>query len=380
MEISNSEAASLMLLTEDRSELEFKVALGPKSKGVKSFRLPVGKGIAGWVAENAEPILIPDAYADSRFDPSFDKRSGFRTHSYLCVPLIHKEKVVGVLTVLNRLDGHSFTEDDQNLVTTFASQAALSIENTKLLQAAMEQERLKKELQVAAEIQSLLIPQKLPEIKGLDIASTYIPCKEVGGDFYDIIRIDDKRFVFVIADVSGKGVPGALLVSTMQAALEAYLESSQDLLYVIDRLNRRIISNTTEDRYITFFMGLYNSSDKSFSYINAGHNQPLWLNDKGITPLTKGGIFIGYMPWEYESETIYLAKGDTLLMFTDGLIEAMNENEEEFGDEKLRAILNEKTIRSSDSLLKEIEKRVLLHLGGTSLDDDFTLVVVKQKE
>ncbi len=266
MAISGSEAASLMLVCNDRTELEFNVVLGPKADSVKPFRLPMGKGIAGWVAQNAKPILIPDAYADSRFDPSFDQSSGFRTRSYLCVPLIHKEKVIGVLTLLNRLDGHPYTTDDQALVTTFASQAALSIENAKLLQAAIEKERLDKELQVAAEIQSLLIPQTLPQIPGLNVASTYLPCKEVGGDFYDIIQLDEKRFVFVIADVSGKGVPGALLVSTMQAALVAYLENNQDLLYVVDRLNHRIIENTTDDRYITFFDYVLSSVKWSLTY------------------------------------------------------------------------------------------------------------------
>ena len=191
MDLMNAEAASSMMVVPDTDELEFKIVLGPKSEGVKPFRLKIGKGLSGWVAENNESVLIPDAYKDSRFDPSFDKRSGFRTRSMLCVPLTYKSKPIGVLTILNRLDGQPFTESDKNLLTTFASQAALAIENAQLLLATIEKERLDKELQVASEIQQLIIPQSLPQIKGLDISAIYVPCKEVSGDFYDIIKITE---------------------------------------------------------------------------------------------------------------------------------------------------------------------------------------------
>ncbi len=192
-----AEAASLMLVIEETNELEFKVTLGPKAKEVKPFRLPIGKGISGWVAQSGEAVLIPDAYSDPRFDPSFDKRSGFKTDSMLCVPMIHKSKVVGVMTLINKMDGKPFNENDQILFTIFASQAALSIENARLLFAAIEKERLDKELQVAAEIQNLLIPQSIPNRIYLEIAAEYIPCKEVGGDFYDIIKLDKNRLYFV---------------------------------------------------------------------------------------------------------------------------------------------------------------------------------------
>ena len=256
MNVMQAEAASLMMLIEEDRELEFKIALGPKAQAVKPFRLPMGQGITGWVAENAEAVLIPDAYKDPRFDPSFDKRSGFVTKSILCVPMVHQNKVIGVMLMMNRLDGNPFTEDDKRLFTIFASQAALSVENARLLHAAIEQERLYKELQVASEIQGLLLPQTLPEIPGLDIAATYIPCTQVSGDFYDVIVLDKNRFAFVMADVSGKGIPGAMVVANMQATLSAYLDYSDDLLAIVGKLNESLIRNTTSDRYITFFIGI----------------------------------------------------------------------------------------------------------------------------
>ncbi|MCB0282946.1 MAG: SpoIIE family protein phosphatase [Calditrichae bacterium] len=376
--LMRTESASLMLHIEKSNELEFKVVLGPKSEEVKPFRLAMGKGIAGWVAQNREPILIPNAYEDPRFDPSFDKRSGYITRSILCVPMIHKGKTIGVMTVLNRLDNQPFIEDDKTLMLTFASQAALAIENARLLQAAIEKERLDKELQVASEIQNLLIPQTLPDIPGLQLSATYLPCKEVSGDFYDIIKIDDSLFAFVVADVAGKGIPGAMLVSTMQATLSAYLEVSNDLVSIVDRLNRSIMKNTTDDRFITFFIGLYNAAESTLTYVNAGHNPPFILRNNEIIRLNKGGIFIGSIPWKYESDHLQLEPDDVWILFTDGLVEAMDLHKNEFGDARLEQTVRDTHKKSSAEILESIKENVNRHISNSKLDDDFTLVVVKK--
>ena len=380
MDLMNAEAASAMMVVGDGTELEFKIVLGPKSEEVKPFRLQIGKGIAGWVAQNNKPVLIPDAYQDSRFDPSFDKRSGFRTRSMLCVPLTYKSKPLGVMTILNRLDGNPFTESDQNLLMIFASQAALAIENSSLFQSALEKERMDKELQVAAEIQQLILPQEIPSIPGLDISATYIPCTEVSGDYYDIIRINDNEYLFIVADVSGKGFPGAMLVSTMQATLKAYLEYSSDLLSIVSNLNERIIKNTTEDRFITFFFGIYNIAESSFTYINAGHNPPILVIDaKELKYLKKGGILIGCMPWKYEIEKIDLPKGSVLAMYTDGLVEAMNERKREFGENRFKRLLIKHRKAPMSQLQEELLSSIRNHVGNAKLDDDFTLILLKKE-
>lgn len=379
-QIMNAEATSLMLVIPETNELEFKIVLGPKSEEVKPFRLPVGKGIAGWVAKTGNPVLIPDAYADDRFDPSFDKRSGFVTRSMLCVPMIYKNKNIGVMTVLNRLDQFSFTENDQVLLTIFASQAALAIENAKLLLEAIEKERLQKELQVAAEIQNLLIPQKLPRIKKMDISATYLPCQEISGDFYNIIPLGNKRYAFIVADVSGKGIPGAMVVSNMQATLRAYLEQSENLLNIVSKLNLSITNQTTDDRYITFFIGIYDEREMTLEYINAGHNPPLhYTKNKEIKKLKTGGIFIGFLPFEYKSDKIQLNSGDILVFYTDGLVEAMNEKNEEFGETKVINIMKKKSISTSRIIQNKLIDEVKKHIGDKKLDDDFTLVVAKIK-
>ncbi len=380
MKLMNAEAASLMMVVEGTDELEFKVALGPKSSGVKPFRVKIGKGISGWVAQQGESVLIPDAYADPRFDPSFDKRSGFRTRSYLCVPMKYKENILGVMTVLNRLDDQPFTENDKDLLQTFASQAALAIENVRLLKTALEKERLDRELQIAADIQNQLIPQRIPKIRDLDISATYIPCKEVGGDFYNVMPLPGDQYAFVVADVSGKGIPGAMLVSNMQASLKAFLEYSQDLLEVVPKLNNLIIENTTEDSYITFFIALYNATSGALTYVNAGHNPPLLLNSRGEwRKLDRGGVFLGFMPWEYTHERVMLENDTVLTLYTDGLVEAMNDREEEYGEKRLIKILKENLHLSSEMLKSVIIQDVHKHIGSVPLQDDFTLLVIKKK-
>ncbi len=376
--ITRTESASLMLHIEESNELEFKVVIGPKSKEVKPFRLPMGKGISGWVAQNQKPILIPNAYKDSRFDPSFDKRSGYKTRSILCVPMIHKTKTVGVMTVLNRLDNQPFVEEDKNLMLTFGSQAALAIENARLLISALEKERLDKELQVASEIQNLLLPQVIPDIQSLDICATYLPCKEVSGDFYDIIKLDDHRSAFVVADVAGKGIPAAMIVSTMQATLSAFLEGSSDLVSIVNKLNLVIIKKSTEDSFITFFICIYDAKNSTINYLNAGHNPPILLRDGKPILLKTGGLFLGFMPWQYECETIKLIDDDILTLYTDGLVEAMNESQEEFGDERLEKVVLSSRQLSSSQILKNIKKEVKKHIKHSKLDDDFTLVVIKK--
>ncbi len=379
MEIMNSEAGSLMLVVPDSDELEFKVALGPKSDGVKPFRVKIGQGISGWVAQHKEPILIPDAYADPRFDPSFDKRSGFRTRSYLCVPMLYQEDVLGVMTVLNRKDGQPFSENDLTLLTTFAAQAAIAIENARLVKSEIEMERLERELQIAAEIQRHLIPEQVPQIPDLEISATYRPCKEVGGDFYDIIPLNNRKVIFVMADVAGKGVPGALQVATMQASLRAYLEFSQDLKEVVEKLNRLLIDTTMDDGFITFFIMSYDLDSHTIQYINAGHNPPLIVSEQGeIKELNKGGIFLGFQPWAYEQEEVPLAVGSVVVAYTDGLVEAMNTAEKEFGENRLKALLKTHRASTSEQIQSTIIQQVTEFIGDNPLQDDFTLLVVKR--
>ncbi len=380
MVIMRAEAASLMLLDEEKNELEFRIALGPKGKEVKPLKLPVGQGIGGWVAQEGKPLLIPDAYLDSRFDPSFDKKTGYVTKSILCVPLKHKNKIVGVVQALNRLDGQPFTQEDLRTFNLFANLAALAIENSRLLYAALEKEKYDKDLVVATEIQRLIIPHHLPKVTNLEMSGIYIPSKGVGGDFYSVFPIHENETVFCIADATGKGVPGAILVSTLHATLKAYLDFTTDLILILNKLNHLIEELSSSDRFITLFIASYDKRTNELAYINAGHYPPLLFRKKNKPQkLSKGGVCIGVVPFEYELTKFKLEKGDTLLMYTDGVIEAKNDKDELFTEERLIQTVLDKHTQSCEVIQDEITLRVLDHCGDQPLSDDFTLFIIRRK-
>ena len=379
MKVMRAEAASIMLMMEDKTELEFRVALGPKGKEIKPYSLTLGQGIGGWVAKNAKPLLIPDAYEDERFDPSFDEKTGFKTKSILCVPLVHQDNIIGVMQALNRIDGKPFTEDDIRIFSIFATQVALAIQNSRLLFSEIERKKLENDIEVASEIQRLIIPSDLPESTELDISGIYIPSLHIGGDFYAVFPINKNEVILCIADVSGKGVPGALLVSTLHATLKAYLEFSNDLLSVINKLNQLIIELSTSDRYITLFLACYNKKNAELTYINAGHNPPLLVRKtKEIERLKTTGIAIGIMSFDYTMNSIKFDDEDVLALYTDGVTEASNSKSEFFGEKNIQSIIEKNCSEKSVVIQNKIIEGINKHVEKNALKDDLTLLIIKK--
>ena len=379
MRIMKAEAASLMLMA-NKNELEFRVALGPKGKDVKPFRLPLGKGIAGWVAQEGKPLLIPDAYKDERFNPEFDKKTGFKTKSILCVPMTYKNKIIGVLQVLNRKDGTTFQQSDLRVFSIFASQAALAIENSRLFYSVLEKEILEKDLSIASEIQRLMIPAKLPKAEGIITKGTYLPSKDIGGDIYGIFPINENETVFCIGDVSGKGVPGALLVSTLHATLKAYLEFTTDIGLIINKLNQLLLEISTKEKFITFFIAYYNRVNGELIYINAGHNPPYFLErGKEAEKIKTNGIALGVLPYKYKTNKIEIKNDDIIVLYTDGLVEAWDDKKRPFGDKKLFTIVNLHNEFNCGLLHDLIIQYVNLHTENVAKADDFALLVLQFK-
>ena len=379
LQVIRAEAGSIMLMSEDEKELEFRVALGPKGKDIKPFKLELGKGIAGWVAKNGKPLLAPDAYIDKRFDPSFDKRTGFKTKSILCVPLIHNKKIIGVVQALNRKDGEAFNLNDQQVFTIFSTQAALAIENSRLLFRELEKEAIDRDLHIASEIQRLIIPDKLPQNYGLELCGVHIPSQQVGGDFYSAFSINDKEIIVCIADVSGKGVPGALLVSTLHASLKAYSKYSNDLKEITINLNRLIMDISTSDKFITTFMAKYNKDNSILEFINAGHNPPLLVKgDKTVERLKSTGISIGVIEFDYKVQSKKLDSGDLLVLFTDGVTETVNKNNNNFGDDRLINLVKEYHSESCSSLEYRILKALNTFRGSKNARDDLSLLLARK--
>jgi sigma-B regulation protein RsbU (phosphoserine phosphatase) len=241
---------------------------------------------------------------------------------------------------------------------------------------------MEKDLEVARSIQQKLIPSKFPEFNNFEITAVNIPARQVGGDYFDILKLDEDRTLIVIADVSGKGIQAALLMANIQAFIKTLSKLDYKLDEATNMLNNLVSENTTNGSFITLFWGIFNDKTLEFEYVNAGHNPPYRYRYGEIIRLKKGGMILGVMETmiPYESEKIQLQPNDTLLFFTDGITEAMNVNNEEFGEEKLMNILSNNANLDVLEMKSEILKELKVFTNEAEQSDDITLMVLKSKE
>ena len=297
------------------------------------------------------------------------------------VPMQMQGKTKGLIILGKRINSIEYTDADIEFIFSVGSLAIISLENRRLFREALEKQKLEEELDLAREIQRNLLPQKIPAYSSFDIAAVNISSKQVGGDYYDLIELDKDDCVVAIADVSGKGVPASLLMANMQAFLQVICRQNTPLDIATGLINDLISSNTSDGRFITFFWGILNDVTKTFNYVNAGHNPPLLIRGGEITKLEIGGMILGVMKtfMPYKSEMIQLQKDDVLVMFTDGISEAMNRKSEEFSDERLEKLTKELVGESVNNILNKIQSEVQKFTDGANQSDDITLVIVKVK-
>ena len=297
------------------------------------------------------------------------------------VPMQIQGKTKGLIILGRRINNVDYTDADIEFIFSVGSLAIISMENRRLFREALEKQKMEEELDLAREIQRNLLPQKIPAYSNFDIAAVNVSSKQVGGDYYDIIELDDDDCVIAIADVSGKGVPASLLMANMQAFLQVICRQNVPLDIATGLINDLISKNTADGKFITFFWGILNNIDKTFEYVNAGHNPPLLIRDGKIIKLEIGGMILGVMKTiiSYRSEKIPLIKDDVVVMFTDGISEAMNRKGEEFSDETLEKLSLEIANDSSENIMKKIQSEVQKFTDGANQSDDITLVIIKVK-
>ena len=312
---------------------------------------------------NLEEALKTEYKIESSFE--FDK------HQYQFT-IFEKETRNGAVT---------FNDLDKLLLDAIARQVQVSIENEYLNEQSIEKEKMEKELSVAASIQQRILPEKLPAIDGYDLAGTNIPSREVGGDYYDCIKINDEKYALIIADVAGKGIGAALLVSTLDAALYSYLQFDIPLNEMADRLNKLIYKSSPSDKYITFFMAVLNPKTGELDVINAGHNPIFLLKQNGkLEKLDAGGVGLGMFDFgmPFTGQKTIMNSGDRLFLYTDGIPEAMNENEEEYTDEKMINFFLKHSHISSKDFINALVQDVKKHSGSALQSDDITAVILKR--
>jgi len=292
----------------------------------------------------------------------------------LIAPLIFKTEVKGLIFVGKSMSKKSFDDDDLLFIEYLGNTAIAALENDRLFKEELKKKQLESELNLALEIQQGLFPSEDLLLDKFNIYGKSIPSKQVGGDYYDHIEIDNGRYFLLVADVSGKGMPAAMIMANMQAALRVLVKLNLPINEIISNLNFIVFSNTADDKFVTFFGGILNTNDNTFEYINAGHNPPYLFRDKEIIELDKGGLFLGLMeePFPYECEKIQLQSNDKILLYTDGITESQNIDNEEFGNERLQEIvINNK---NESNLLEEIVTEVKLFSYGSNQYDDITML------
>ena len=301
--------------------------------------------------------------------------------SILAVPLQTNDKVIGLIYLDSPHFVHEFTREDLNLLTVMANVAAIRIEHARLAEVEANERVFAKELEQAAEIQRGLLPAVEPNVAGVELAGFNVACHTVGGDYYDFIPYPDGRVALLVGDVAGKGMPAALLMSSLQARVQVLFEEPTDLSALVMRLNRAISSNCPNNRFITFFIGVLDPKSGEMVYCNAGHNPPILAHRDGtVERLSSGGLIMGILPnAQYEQKTCKLEPGDVVVLFSDGVSEACQPAADiEFGEDRLADIVAEMRGLPAKAILDNLSQRLMAWIGDAPASDDITLVVARR--
>lgn len=320
-----------------------------------------------------QPYILEDAETS-------DLNTELLQHDVVAVvPMLSQDRTKGILLLGQRISKKTYSKEELDFLYTLGNQAMISLENAWLFEDSLERKRLEEELLVARHIQIGLLPESFPDLKTCEVYGVNISSKQVGGDYFDVIKVDEENYIVAIADVSGKGVPASLLMSNVQASLLALSTEVRSFDRLVAKVNNIIYANTTSDKFITFFGGILNIKDRTFTYVNAGHNPPYWVRSDGtLQTLDKGGLLLGLMPdIVYEFDTIRLAPEEKIVMFTDGVTEAMNEKEEQFEEPRLEKLLQSHRGLSAKECTELIAQEVKAFEGAAPQSDDITVVVIK---
>jgi phosphoserine phosphatase RsbU/P len=335
------------------------------------------QSLLGWMHLNKKPLLINDPRNDERFrGVKWDES----IRSLVCVPMVIKAELKGVLTIYNKKVEGGFTDDDQRLLAIIAAQSGQVVENARLYESEQALQRMREEVRLASRIQNDLLPRHSPEIPGYDIAGKSIPAQMVGGDYFDFIQMEGGRTALCLGDVSGKGLPASLLMANLQATLRGQTLLGPSAAQCICRANRLLYESTSSEKFVTLFYGILDPAEHRFWFCNAGHENPFLLSlDREPRRLTEGGVVLSILEeFPYQEETLSLTPGDLMVVFSDGITEAINQNQEQFGEARLGQLIMQHRNESSTELIESIIQGVRQFAGPVQQMDDMTLLVLKR--
>ncbi|HYN25461.1 MAG TPA: SpoIIE family protein phosphatase [Pyrinomonadaceae bacterium] len=369
-----------LLMMRDEGSEELRVAVARLRDRVGEVgEIRVSRNVLDEVVMRGKSVLTSDAQQDPRFASGTVVLQGIR--SVLAVPLGVSEKVFGIIYADSPIADGRFTEDHLKVLTTLASVAAIRVENARLAEARLQQERLERELQLAMEIQQRFQPTAPPVVPGYELQGISFPCYEIGGDYYDFIEREDGRLVIALGDVSGKGTAAALLMSSLHASVHAQTGSHDTLSETISAVNRYLADNIPANRFVTLFYAELDPASGALSFLNAGHNPPLIVHAAGtVEQLASGGLPLGIKRnAEYREGRTQMQMGDILVIYSDGVTEAASPSGEEFGATRLYEVVSRNIDASAAGVRDRIESALTKFSQGTQAADDITLVIVKRQ-
>jgi phosphoserine phosphatase RsbU/P len=371
----NAEQGVITLVEDEQKSMKTLIRTMVSSAGAPAFHMH--QALIGWMHLNKKPLSVDDPASDPRFR-GVQWDANIKT--LLCVPLIVKSELRGVLTVYNKKDGQSFNTDDQRLLAIIAAQSAQVVENARLIEEEKLFIKMQQEVGLAAKIQMDLLPRSKPGLDGYDVFARTIAAQSIGGDYFDFISMNDGRTAVCLGDVSGKGLPASLLMANLQATLRGQTLVSQQPSECLLRSNKLLFESTSPEKFATLFYGVIDILHHRINYSNAGHDWPFLIgSDNSIRRLKTGGLMLGLIPSvTYEDEEVSIQTGDILVIQSDGVSEAMNGNQEQFGEERLQKLILDNKHKSAEEIIDTIVTEVRKHAGAHPQSDDITMMVIKR--
>jgi sigma-B regulation protein RsbU (phosphoserine phosphatase) len=366
---------SVMLLSAAGTEYQVYLADGERKEDVQKVAIKRKSPLMESIEGEKRELTKYDVIEDPKFRAVSETcNANFEAlHASLMVPLVFQDQVIGSLNLGEKKSGKSYTREDIELLRSLAHQGAVAIENARLFQENLEKQRMEEELNIARDLQMSMLPSTCPEIKGFKIAASSTPAREVGGDFYDFIEMGEGRAGMVIADVTGKSVSGALVMSSSRSVFRMLSEEELTVSESMMRANRRLKKDVKAGMFVALLFAVFNSLDRTLTLCSAGQTQPIHMSaTTGMAALVDDS--------EYEETQLKLEPGDKVVLYTDGIVEAMNEQEEIFGFDRLVEVIQAAKAMSAEALLKDILDKVSEFAGGAAQHDDLTVIVVSVEQ
>jgi phosphoserine phosphatase RsbU/P len=347
------------------------------TKNLTIEEVPISRSISDKVLNERTSILTSDAMQDPRFQEMQSLATKMR--SIMAVPLAINDEVLGMIYVDNPYTNR-FSQDNLLVITAIASVAAIKIENARLLEERIEKKRMEEELKVASEIQLRLQPVAPPRVNGYELIGISFPCREIGGDYYDFIPRKKGRLLLALGDVSGKGIGAALLMSSLHAAFHAQVQNDFGPAEIVEQINNYIVASSPENKFLTLFCAELDPPTGRLTYCNAGHNAPILISHNGEASfLETGGLPLGITTdIGYDQSDLILQLGDVLTIYSDGITESVNQNDEEFGEKRLIEVIQRFHHRTASQIRDRIDEAVTQFAGNTPVADDTTIMIVKR--